>query len=205
MQNKPCIYQVLTIPHGCLTHLRELSLCTEADRGEGHGWPTLPFLDQTTEAWRAEKNFFGDRAPPLSKGLDDPPPSSQGLDPALMYIWCGLAWNCVPWWGKRKKQWRVRVSSEGEKGGIVLPHSPTYIILFPHHLLLIFSPLVSNRKPVHRKGVLKIFLSLNILKTGRLLWQLSRLLQNFWYAVAIWPVTAQGFQNTKWTAVRYFQ
>ena len=24
-------------------------------------------------------------------------------------------------------------------------------------------------------------------------------------AVAIWPVTGQGFQNTKWPAVRYFQ
>ena len=116
-----------------------------------------------------KKNFLETEHPPYLRVWMTPPPSSQGLDPALMYIWCGLAWNCVPWWGKRKKQWRVRASSEGEKGGIVLPHSPTYIILFPHHLLLIFSPLVSNRKPVHRKGVLKIFLSLNILKTGRLL------------------------------------
>ena len=24
-------------------------------------------------------------------------------------------------------------------------------------------------------------------------------------AVAIWPVTGQGFENTKWPAVRYFQ
>ena len=24
-------------------------------------------------------------------------------------------------------------------------------------------------------------------------------------AVAIWPVTGQGFQNTKWPAVQYFQ
>ena len=24
-------------------------------------------------------------------------------------------------------------------------------------------------------------------------------------AVAIWPVTGQGFQNTKWPGVRYFQ
>ena len=28
---------------------------------------------------------------------------------------------------------------------------------------------------------------------------------SFWNAVAIWPVTGQGFQNTKWPAVRYFQ
>ena len=27
----------------------------------------------------------------------------------------------------------------------------------------------------------------------------------FIFAVAIWPVTGQGFQNTKWPAVRYFQ
>ena len=25
------------------------------------------------------------------------------------------------------------------------------------------------------------------------------------YAEAIWPVTGQGFQNTKWPEVRYFQ
>ena len=25
------------------------------------------------------------------------------------------------------------------------------------------------------------------------------------FAVAIWPVTGQGFQNTKWTAVLYSQ
>ena len=27
----------------------------------------------------------------------------------------------------------------------------------------------------------------------------------YFNAVAIWPVTGQGFQNTKWPAVRYFQ
>ena len=27
----------------------------------------------------------------------------------------------------------------------------------------------------------------------------------FIFAVAIWPVTGEGFQNTKWPAVRYFQ
>ena len=38
-----------------------------------------------TEAQRANKIFFGDQAPPLSKGLDDQAllPLSQGLDPPL--------------------------------------------------------------------------------------------------------------------------
>ena len=40
-------------------------------RGQGDVPPPL-FLDQT-EARGAEKNFFGD-PPPLSQGLDDPPP-----------------------------------------------------------------------------------------------------------------------------------
>ena len=30
-------------------------------------------------------------------------------------------------------------------------------------------------------------------------------LPTMFFAVAIWPVTGQGFQNTKWPAVRYFQ
>ena len=50
-------------------------------RGAG---PPL-FLDQN-EARRVKKFGGGDhRLPPLSKGLDDPPPPplSQGLDPAL--------------------------------------------------------------------------------------------------------------------------
>ena len=53
--------------------------------GGSRGGPPL-FLDQTG-AWGAEKNFLGDSAPcpplPLSKGLDDCPPLSQGLDLAL--------------------------------------------------------------------------------------------------------------------------
>ena len=44
-----------------------------ADPGEGPGGPAPFFLDQT-EARRAENIFLGDRPPPLSKGLDDPPP-----------------------------------------------------------------------------------------------------------------------------------
>ena len=39
------------------------------------------FLDQN-EARRAEKNVFGGRGPPLSRVLDDRPPS-EGLDPPL--------------------------------------------------------------------------------------------------------------------------
>ena len=48
-----------------------------ADLGEGTLCPLL-FLDQT-EAQRAKKIFWGGTGPPLSKVLDDPPPS-QGLD-----------------------------------------------------------------------------------------------------------------------------
>ena len=48
-----------------------------ADLGEVPGEPAPPslFLDQT-EAWRAEKIFFGDHppTPPLSQGLDDRAP-----------------------------------------------------------------------------------------------------------------------------------
>ena len=55
-----------------------------ADPGEGSGRPGPPplTLDQT-EARRAEKKIFWDRAPPLSQGLDDPHPHTHiwGLDP----------------------------------------------------------------------------------------------------------------------------
>ena len=57
-------------------------------QGRGPGGPAPIFLNQT-DARRAEKNFFGDRATPLSKGVDDrrpsPPPNplSRGLDPAV--------------------------------------------------------------------------------------------------------------------------
>ena len=37
----------------------------EADPGEGAGAPALPLVLDQTEARRAEKNFFWDRAPPL--------------------------------------------------------------------------------------------------------------------------------------------
>ena len=50
-----------------------------ADPGEAGGSPPL-FLDET-KARRAEKIIFGDSSP-LSKGVDDRPLLSQGLDPA---------------------------------------------------------------------------------------------------------------------------
>ena len=46
--------------------------------------PSL-FLDQT-EARRAESNFFGVQAPPLSQGLDDRPFLSEGLKPPRQVI-----------------------------------------------------------------------------------------------------------------------
>ena len=54
-----------------------------ADPGEGpqKAHPPPLFLDQT-EAWRANKNFFGNRASHLS--IPPPtPPLSEGMDPAL--------------------------------------------------------------------------------------------------------------------------
>ena len=51
---------------------------TVADPGEGPGGPASSPLDQREEI------FLGDWAPPLSKGLDNPPPPlSQDLDLAL--------------------------------------------------------------------------------------------------------------------------
>ena len=51
-------------------------------QGGAQGARTTPlFLDQN-EARRAEKNVFGGRGPPLSRVLDDRPPS-EGLDPPL--------------------------------------------------------------------------------------------------------------------------
>ena len=58
-----------------------------ADLGEVPGGLGAPlFLDQT-EAWRAEKTFFRDHPPPppLSQGLDDRAPLSEGLDPPLYW------------------------------------------------------------------------------------------------------------------------
>ena len=50
----------------------------EADPGEGAGGPALPLNLDQTEARRAEKKFFWDRAPP-----PPPPTLSEGLDPPL--------------------------------------------------------------------------------------------------------------------------
>ena len=50
-----------------------------AESGKGPGGPAPPLFLNHTDARRAEKKFFGDRATPLSKGLVDrhpsPPPS----------------------------------------------------------------------------------------------------------------------------------
>ena len=56
--------------------------------------PPYLVLDQT-EAWRAENNFFWDRAPRLSQGLDDRslPCLSEGLDPLLYCIISNVANN----------------------------------------------------------------------------------------------------------------
>ena len=43
-------------------------------QGRGPGGPRPPLSLAQTEARRAKKNFFRDRAPPLSQGLDDRPP-----------------------------------------------------------------------------------------------------------------------------------
>ena len=53
-------------------------------RIQGRG-PGPPLFSDQTEARRADKIFFGDR-PPSSKGLDDCPPLTQGLDPALLRV-----------------------------------------------------------------------------------------------------------------------
>ena len=84
---------------------------TMADPGEGTGGPGLSplFLDQT-EAQRAEKLFFGDWPPRLSKGLDKSPLtptpttsiSGSGFGTAknmpplqnnILYFLVGLSWK----------------------------------------------------------------------------------------------------------------
>ena len=68
-----------------LPHLSGVPQWRIQGRGPG-GPPPQLFFDQN-EARKAEKIFFGNRAPLLSQGLDDrpspPPPLSEGLDPPL--------------------------------------------------------------------------------------------------------------------------
>ena len=54
-----------------------------ADQEEGPGGPASPLFFDQNKARRAEKKFFGDRAPHLSQGLDDrrPPP------PPYLKVW----------------------------------------------------------------------------------------------------------------------
>ena len=57
---------------------------TVADPGEGPGGAAPPLALDQTEALKAEKKIFSTPPPPpLSKGQNDRPPLSQGLDPAL--------------------------------------------------------------------------------------------------------------------------
>ena len=54
------------------------------DPGEGLGGLGPPPYFYTSEARRAEKRFL--RPPPISRGLDNRPPLSEGLDPPLRTI-----------------------------------------------------------------------------------------------------------------------
>ena len=67
------------------SQLGSANLRSGRSRGGARGARPPLFLDQT------EKNFFGDRASPLSQGLDDrpppfppPPPLCECLDPPLL-------------------------------------------------------------------------------------------------------------------------
>ena len=63
--------------------------CHGGSRGGALG-PPPPFIFRPKWGQKGRKKLFADRSPPLSKGLDDhhpPPPLSQGLDPALWWIW----------------------------------------------------------------------------------------------------------------------
>ena len=84
--------------------------------GGGGAWPPL-FLDQT-EARRAEKIFFFRPGPPLSQGLDDRPPLSEGLmtfDIAnlncscwtveLVFLSIDANWHFLLWFCGIQSQW----------------------------------------------------------------------------------------------------
>ena len=78
------VLKVTFIRGGSTSRSNFFTLSSVADIGKGLGEPApLPplFLDQT-EARRAEKNFYLDRASPLS--LDDRPPLSECLYPPCL-------------------------------------------------------------------------------------------------------------------------
>ena len=60
-----------------------LCVVSGGSRGGARGWGGAPLIFRQTEVRGAEKIFFGD-CPPLCKDLDDRPPLSQGLHPALV-------------------------------------------------------------------------------------------------------------------------
>ena len=73
---------VTTCPH--CTGLFLTSISSGGSRGRAWGGPPPLFFDQN-EAQLAKNNFFGDRPPPLSQGLDDRAfPLSEGLDSPLI-------------------------------------------------------------------------------------------------------------------------
>ena len=69
----------------CGTHPgRVCAFFPVADPEEGPGGPSSPLFFDQNKARRAEKNFFGDRAPHLSQCLDDrrprpPPPTPLSI------------------------------------------------------------------------------------------------------------------------------
>ena len=71
------------------------------------------------------------------------------------------------------------------------------------------SHLISKRRQEpHKWGYVGLLACLTIWFPD-MTWQESRAIGPDWYflpiTVAIWPVTGQGFQNTKWPAVLYYQ
>ena len=74
----------------CGTHPgRVCAFFPVADPEEGPGGPASPLFFDQNKARRAEKNFFGDRAPHLSQCLDDrrprPPPPPPYLSVTVSY------------------------------------------------------------------------------------------------------------------------
>ena len=66
--------------------------------------------------------------------------------------------------------------------------------------------ILSRNYPTLSKGNIMLFdFNWNCAQYLKTIFFFCNLIQpmHYWNAVAIWPVTGQGFQNTKWPAVRY--
>ena len=81
----------VTFLNACLFVLAILSSAislSDAERGEGPGWPGPPLFFDQNEARRAEKIFWETVPPPpppyLRVWMTAPTPLSQGLDPPLV-------------------------------------------------------------------------------------------------------------------------